>query len=101
MFSDFCDEDEWIECEVVVSVPREDSDRGYLWKALARIFHRNCEVVGVIETARVRLPVDLLPVITQEDAQNKVRSELRAQGIRLNHIVSVRPTQFEAGFFRP
>jgi len=99
--NDFCDEDEWIECEVVVSVPREDSPRAYFWNAITRIFHRNCEVAGVIETAHVRLPVALLNVITQEDAQNKVRSELRAQGIRLNYIVSVRPTQFEAGFFKP
>jgi len=99
--SDFGDEDEWIECEVVVSVPREDADRGYFWKLLSRVMHRNAEVVGVLETALIRLPVALLDVVTQEDAQSKVRRELRAQGMRLNHIVSVRPTQFEAGFFKP
>lgn len=93
-----CDDHEFIECDVTLLVPREDSPRGYLWGAFGRLIRRDC--MGVLETARFDLTTEVIDALQTTEGVGRLKQLLRDEGVRFIDVVSVVPCEYEMGFYR-
>lgn len=93
-----CDDHEFIKCDVTLLVPRDDSPRGYLWGAFSRLIRREC--MGVLETARFDLTTEVIDALQTTEGVGRLKQVLRDDGVRFIDVVSVKPCEYEMGFYR-